>query len=283
MSSFIPHYDPVVFDKVMTKVRSFFKSKGFVECYSQNRLSIMSSCEDPKNLATMSYIGQVWPLPQTGQMWLEYELLKNPKLPGLFSLGTSYRNEPNPKPGRHSLAFGMIEFEIPGDMEDLIKLETELLEYLGFPMTSGSYPRDTYDNVAKKYNVEELEHEHEDQLCKDHGPVFFLTDFPEHTSPFWNMKRDPESGISKKVDVILCGQETFGSAERSCDTDDMRNRFKSISNGEYAGMLYSQFTKDRVVKELEDFLDLKFFTRSGGGIGLDRLIRAMKECNLLDQ
>ena len=27
---------------------------------------------------------------------------------------------------------------------------------------------------AKKYEVDILEHEHEDQLEKDHGPVFFL-------------------------------------------------------------------------------------------------------------
>ena len=42
--------------------------------------------------------------------------------------------------------------------------------------------------MAKEYGVKELEHEHEARLNAENGPVFFLTDFPNYTSPFWNMK-----------------------------------------------------------------------------------------------
>ena len=44
-------------------------------------------------------------------------------------------------------------------------------------------------------------------------PAVFLTDFPESTDPFWNMKIS-NTGTAKKVDIILSGQETIGSAER---------------------------------------------------------------------
>ena len=54
-------------------------------------------------------------------MWLEYELLKNPNVPGYFCVSTSYRNEPNPVPGRHNLIFPMFEFEMKGGMEELVK------------------------------------------------------------------------------------------------------------------------------------------------------------------
>ena len=71
--------NPCEFSKVVKKLRSFFESKGFEEVHTQSRLSILAACEDPTTISTYNYAGQVWPLPQTGQMWLEYELLKNPR------------------------------------------------------------------------------------------------------------------------------------------------------------------------------------------------------------
>ena len=98
------------FDAVVSKLRLFFKSKGFIEAHPQNRLSILAACEDPYTVAKFKYAGKDWPLPQTGQMWLEYELLKNPEAAGFFCLSTSYRQEPNPVPGRHDLIFPLFEF-----------------------------------------------------------------------------------------------------------------------------------------------------------------------------
>jgi len=64
------------FDIVSNKLRAFFRDvKGFREVHSQNKLSILAACEDPKTIAKYDYEGQVWPLPQTGQMWLEHYLL----------------------------------------------------------------------------------------------------------------------------------------------------------------------------------------------------------------
>ena len=235
-------------------------------------------------MATYNYSGNVWPLPQTGQMWLEHYLLDHPEEKGFFCVSTSYRNEPNPVPGRHDKIFPMFEFETKGGLDVLIQLEKELLEHLGFSkeMYPGNeYPQDTYDNVAEKYGVEELEHEHEERLEKDHGPVFFLTDFPERTSPFWNMELYEGGKHAKKVDVIIHGIETIGSAERSCDKEAMRRTFNTISNGEYANTLHAQFSKDRVQGELNEFMKKKFIPRCGGGIGMTRMIRAMKLSNLL--
>lgn len=282
MSNTIGMVEPVDYDAVVKKLRCFFSNKGFLEVHTQSRLSILAACEDPYTIATYSYAGQVWPLPQTGQMWLEYELLKNPKLPGVFCVSTSFRNEPNPVPGRHDLIFPMFEFELPGDLETLIKLEKELCHYLGFPNDNASknYPRDTYQNICKKYDTTSVEHKHEEQLQEDYGPVFFLTDFPIETSPFWNMAQN-KNGTARKVDVIIDGRETIGSAERSTDINNMREQFYSISEGNYAKTLFGQFTKKRVEDELDSFLKFEFFTRSGGGIGLTRLIRGMKKYQLL--
>lgn len=268
------------FSKVTNKLRDFFTQRGFVEVHSQNRLSILAACEDPFTVSTFDYTGLKWPLPQTGQMWLEYELLKNPEVNGYFCVSTSYRNEPNPVEGRHNLIFPMFEFEMKGDMEALIEMEKDLLEYLGYDKSK--FIRGDYVDVAKEYQTKELEHEHETQLYKEKTPTFFLTDFPEFTSPFWNMKRfdDKERG-AKKVDVILSGQETIGSAERETDREIMREKFNTIMEGGYKDKIFELFGEERTMKELEDFLKFDFMTRSGGGIGVTRLIRSMKLEGLL--
>ena len=155
------------FDAVVSKMRTFFRDvKGYKEVHTQNKLSILAACEDPNTIATYNYNGEVWPLPQTGQMWLEHYLLEHPEEDGFFCVSTSYRNEPNPVEGRHDKIFPMFEFELKGGIDELRKVEMELLDYLGFNAegVTMTYPRDDYDNVAKKYDVVELDHIHEEYI-----------------------------------------------------------------------------------------------------------------------
>ena len=258
--------DPEKYTKTVDLLRSFFLSKGFFEVHTQNRLSILAACEDPETVATYNYGGNVWPLPQTGQMWLEYELLSNPSAEGFFCVSTSYRAEPNPVPGRHETIFPMFEFEMKGGIDDLKAMEIELCQYLGLPPLTIK----KYADWADDYKVRELDHGHEAAIGTG-----MITDFPEWTSPFWNMARYDDGVTSKKIDVILGGMETIGSAERSTDKKQMRDTFHTISDGGYAQLLYRKFGKERVEKELEEFLSFDFFPRSGGGIGMQRLMTAL--------
>jgi aspartyl/asparaginyl-tRNA synthetase len=105
-----------------------------------------------------------------------------------------------------------------------------------------------------------------------------ITDFPNYTSPFWNMKQNGD-GTAAKIDVIIEGQETIGSAERSSNPDEMSEMFHTISDGGYANLLYSKFGKERVEAELDEFLKYDFFPRVGGGIGVTRMIRALEMNN----
>ena len=150
--------DPKKYTKTVERLRSFFLAKGFYEVHTQNRLSILAACEDPETVATYAYNGEVWPLPQTGQMWLEYELLKNPEAPGFFCVSTSYRQEPNPVEGRHEVIFPMFEFEMHGGVDELKKMEIELCEYLGIPLTDDRIK--SYESWTQTYQVEELDHVH---------------------------------------------------------------------------------------------------------------------------
>ena len=260
----------LAYNSLVQKMREFFLSKNFVEVPTQSRLSILAACENPHSIATFNYNGEIWPLPQTGQMWLEHELLQNPQWEGCFCISTSYRQEKNPIPGRHELIFPMFEFESKGGMKELLKLESELLSHLGFD----SPVEVNYDDVCQEYGgVEILEDEHESRMWKEKGSVVSLQHFPLRTNPFWNMKHN-EGSIFNKVDVILYGQETIGSAERSCDVEEMKHNFYTIENGKYAAKLFELFGKERVESELEQFLSYNFFPRFGGGIGLTRMARA---------
>ena len=284
--------DPQEYTFVVKSLREFFDSKSFLEVHTQNRLSILAACEDPTTVATYEYQGQIWPLPQTGQMWLEYELLTKPDLEGCYCVSTSYRQEQNPLPGRHDVIFPMFEFESHGNFEDLIQLENDLCKHLGFKskternMYTEDFPGGLYQSVLAKYTGEELDAHHEEEMYQEYGDVFFLTKFPESTSPFWNMKISEERGpkdvkLANKCDVIMGGMETIGSAERATDVQEMKEQFYTISDGEYAKLLFNLFGKDRVELELFKFLSHDFIPRYGGGIGVTRLISAMKRANLL--
>jgi aspartyl/asparaginyl-tRNA synthetase len=259
-------------------LRQFFEGRGFIEVPTQSRLSILAACEDPTTITAFDYGGQKWPLPQTGQMWLEYELLKNQNAPGFFCISTSYRQEPNPIPGRHETIFPMFEFESRGTLNDLQTLEEDLLEHLGFGSVADFAQMD-YLDACDLYKTNDISAAVETQIAKDYGPVFFLKNFPQYTHPFWNMKKDDDKAC--KIDVILHGMETIGSAERSTNREEMRYLFDTISNGQYASILYAKFGKDRVEQEMSEFLAHDFFPRFGGGIGVTRMIRAMRLSGLI--
>ena len=265
--------NPTKFTNTVGLLRSFFLDKGFEEVHTQNRLSILAACEDPFNVATYNYAGNVWPLPQTGQMWLEHELLSSPSSKGFFCVSTSYRQEPNAIPGRHDIIFPMFEFEMPGSVDDLKAMEYELVEYLGF----GELTEKTYADWQQHFGIGadvEMTAEHETAMQKEFGQTI-ITNFPEMTSPFWNMARNDDGTTAKKMDVILGGMETIGSAERSCNVDMMRDTFHSITDGAYSKLLFELFGKERVEAELEKFLEFDFFQRVGGGIGMTRMISAL--------
>ena len=278
--------EPLEFDSMIKKLRGFFMSNNYIETYPQPRLSILAACEDPKTVRSFQFSKELWPLAQTNQMWLERDLLINANnLDGVYCLTTSYRDEPNPIPGRHQKIFGMFEAEHKGNFEDLLNTLSEIVIHLGFVNKKEDIPFFTYDHLCDLYKTDTLESYHETLMWKEFGDVVGITNFPERSHPFWNMK---QSGVNKhneklfnKCDLIICGQETFGSAERSIDPEQMKYSFNNISDGMYANLLFEQFGKDRVMLELEEYLNLAMIPRWGFGMGVNRLLRAMKLKNII--
>jgi len=273
--------EPQDFDKLIKKLRGFFM-QGYMETFPQPRLSILAACEDPKTVRSFTFDGDVWPLGQTSQVWLERDLLINyNKIDGVYCLTTSYRDEVNPIENRHEKIFGMFEAEHKGNFTHLLETLKNICVHLGLVQHVEDIPIFTYNELCEHYKVDILEAEHETLMWQEYGDVVGIIKFPQRSHPFWNMSYssiDKETGeqLYNKCDLIICGQETFGSAERSSNADQMRKNFHSVSDGMYAKLLYNSFGKERVEQELEDYLSLPMNPRWGFGMGIGRLMRAMK-------
>lgn len=285
--TFREQINPIEFDYVLHQLRTFFKKNTYTEVFPQSNISILAACEDPKTVKSFEFENLLWPLPQTNQMHLEHILMQNADiLDGLFTITASYRDEPNPIVGRHLRSFTMFEAEHKGDFNHLLSTLSDLMVHLRFVDNVSDIKFMKYEDLCNHYGVKYLESEQENMIWKEFGDVVGITHFPERTSPFFNMKFDniddtTGERIYRKCDMIICGQETFGSAERETDLQLMEDSFYTISGGEYAQLLYDKFGKDRVIYELKTFLQQKMIPRWGFGSGFARIHRAMKLKNLI--
>lgn len=265
---------------IVKKLRCFFADhKKFMEVPAQSRHAILTAY-NPKTLATYSMSGMQWALPQSGQMILEHELLRDQSssYEGVYCITASYSSQDSPIFNGQQKLFPLFEFESRGEHEQLKDLEKQLLQYLGF-----SEPREfSYEALCQHYNVDLLESKEQSKIWEELGDVISLQNFPERTNPFFTIKRD-ESGISQKVDLILYGIETVVSAQRSCNIDQMRHDFFTLRGGAYAQTLFETFGKQRVIAELENFLAQPMVPRFSGSISICSLARAMELANILDE
>ncbi len=271
-------YTPEEYDIVLNKLRLFFReAKGFIEIDGQKDLTILSACENPHSLVKFDFAGSSYSQPQTSQMRLEHYLLNNPDWKGCYSVTTSYRDEKEEDmiEGRHLRAFTMFEVESHNGYDQLLKTLEELLGFLGFEKPKHL----EYQEMANLFETPTIEAGHEMAINKI-NKVAFLKNFNKESNPFFNMKQDGD--FYKKCDVLLDPVgETIGCAERSTDVEEMKYNFLNQSNGDYALTLFKKFGKSRVLAELDEYLDNDFFPRWGFGLGMMRLISAMKHQGLL--
>ncbi len=263
------------YTRIVQKLRSFFLERDFVEVPVQSQVKILSACDDPETIMTTELGRNKWPLPQTGQMHLEDYFLSYPEEEGFFCITTSYRDEPNPIDGWHDKIFPIFEFETHGNMGDLIELEFELMDYLGF----NAEPKTVdYEDLCKMYDTNLIGPEHEKEIPYAFSNVAAIKNFPTRSHPFFNVRRKPlDSNNYKKVDLILRGRETIGSAERAVNVEQMRGDFSKFKDGKYEQFLTREFGELRVMEELENYLSHDFIERCSGSIGITRLQQGLIE------
>ena len=265
------------FTDITKKLRRFFDKKGWVEVYTQNTLHLLSVHEDTNILSNFNYDGMIWPLPQTAKITLDYELLKHSDWKGVFCLSTCFKNSSDQLDTSDNKIVPMYEFIMRGNMEDLIHIEAELLHYLGLGEID-QFVYKKYSTLLEKYDINELNNK---LIYDDIGSVVFLKEYPNDNSTFWNTKLATNKLTLKNINVIINGIKVIHSAEMSVNKEDMREQFNKMNNKNYTNILFSNYGKERVEKEVEDYLKLDFFTRAGGYIDITKFINIMKLNNLL--
>lgn len=267
------------YHKTVSRLREFFISRGFIEIHPGSRQSFLAIAGDVSTIMTYNDGTENYLLPQSAHMWLEFELLKNPELPGVFCCSTSYRQHKNPVPGRHENIFPIFDFETSGGIQTMVQLQRDLLEYLDFNMEH--YNEFTYENLTLDLGVKNIDAVTESVIGQNISPTTIVTNKPETLNPSWSSKR--EGHCVKTSDAVLFGMETIGASERGTQADLMRKRFYTMHDGNWAQTLFDTFGQNRVERELGEFLSLNFFPRSTGSIGLTRMIRALRELDIAKQ
>lgn len=284
------------FYHVVSKLGDFFKAREFTKAGSKNLHNVLVAFEDTnvmlefynagdeRNLAPTGNIDEI------GQMWLENELLKHPEAKGYYHITTAVRTQDQDEDVNNNI-FPLFEFEMRGGVDALIELEKALLTHLGYDTTK--FNQSTYADMAANYNVDTLDNDNKKTMASDISSTIFLTDFPDRTDPFWNMKRHdtPNQDMTKQVNVIMNGKDTFVSAQRDTDPVVMRERFNTMSQGNYKEKIFERFGnglhglfgQESIEKDIDDFFNLNMIERSGGSIDIMRLISSMKVEGLMPE
>jgi hypothetical protein len=257
------------YNTVIHLLRQFLDKLNFIELFTQNKLSILTICDDPKAMCTFNYGGYVWPLPQSSIIWLEYELLKNQELKGIYTACTTYKNDPNYTKKMSENVFEAdivtpkFEFVTFGEYSDIIVLVVNLLQDLGF---LDKYTFVNYSQVAKRRGSVDLN-------VDDVAPTKVVT-FVEYTPvKKWGMKYTSKVYISQK--------EILTFAEHLTDSNELLETFLTLDNGHLSDYLYSQFSKERVDDELFKFINTRGKTTVSCSIDIPNLMNVMFDMNMI--
>lgn len=253
-------------------IRNFLNKLNFIELFTQNKLSILTICNDPKSMCTFNYGGYVWPLPQSGIIWLEHELINlnemnNPG--GIYTMCTCYKNDPNYTRKMSENIFEadivtpIFEFAAFGQYSDMQTMVINLLQELGFRTKFNII---NYNQIAKKRGSRELDIT---DIVTD-KIVTFLEYIP---NPKWGMKYTTQ--------VIILQTDVLTFSEHITDSNDLLETFYTYDNGSLAEYLYSQFSKERVDDELYKFINTREKNIVSCSINIPNLMNVMYKLNML--
>jgi hypothetical protein len=257
---------------IINTLRNFFNKQNFVEIYTQNKLTLLSACNEYKLMCTFNYGGYVWPLPQSSVILMYYDLLINPELPGIYTLCTSYKNDQN---YTKSMSDNFLQADIVsplfecitfGNYVDMYNTIIDLLTELGF--NNSKYKFIKYADVAKKKGVKIVSYNDELGISTD-ADIVFLEYIPTLK---WGMKQTSK--------VIVNKLEILSFSEHMKEPRDIIESFLTVDNGQLSEFLYSQFSKERIEDELYKFTDLKPKNVVSCSINITNLSTAMNKLNM---
>lgn len=254
---------------VIHRLREFCDKLNFIELFTQNKLGILTVCDDPKAMCTFNYGGYVWPLPQSNIIWLEHELLTNQDLTGIYSICTMYKNDPDYTKKNIENVFEAdivtpkFEFVTFGQYSDIIATIVNLLRELGF---LEKYVFTNYNHIAKRRGSKEL-------TIDDLAPSKQVTFVEYIPIKKWGMKYTTKVYIQQKEILVL--------SEHLTESNELLETFLTLDDGHLSNYLYAQFSKERVDDELFKFINTRGKPTVSCSIHIPNLMNVMHDLDML--
>ncbi len=196
-----------------------------VESYYDKITGGTGACENVPTAFLLQNAVEVSFLSQTDQLLMEAEVLDH-DLPGVWTLGRSYRNEPRAGDGRHLAEFALLEFEGRDmDLDGLIKFQHELLNLaMEVAVDSPIVPAEhkarlkgfmkrppvviTYTEIIERLNNggvsiawgDDFRSAIEEMVCLIHDGPVQVTHYPESIK-FFNMYRTDRGELEEGLSI----------------------------------------------------------------------------------
>ena len=281
--------------EVLKFTQEFFDKRKYTQVSPP--MFITSACEGGSTLFGLKYFDQSMYLTQSAQLYLEILIYSLEKV---YCIAPSFRAEKS-RTIRHLTEYWHIESEEAfADMNDLMRLEEELLTYicqrvvetcrkefeeLGADMkklllVKPPFPRIAYTEAIERLNAksfktkwgDDLGYEEEKAVADRFGKPFFIYDYPKQIKAFYckTYRDKPEIAMSTDMLVPRIGELSTGGA-REDDKDQLIARIRE------------QGLKE---EDYDWYIDLRRYgtvPHMGFGMGLERLLTWMLDLdNIID-
>jgi aspartyl/asparaginyl-tRNA synthetase len=316
---------------IMANIRAFLLREGYIEVDVPELVVSTGACE-ALDMYSVDTFGDLAFLRQTGQLYLEELVVRG--LDKVYCEGQSFRKEPSSGDGRHLCEFRLIEMERKDmELDELVAIEVDSLKYVVknldpelfneqtlerlYNEVNGNLPCVTYrealtilDRLGEHIEFgDDINRGAEQLLIQEFGKGGIA--IIKHPTPlkFFNMEvcRDDPTVVNSCDLILRVAGETFGSAVRETDPDNMRqrlhnqpmygyllNRAKSFAEECARTYNYSADYARQEAKRIADHIDRSFedyfalfkdnpIRRAGYGLGIARLFQYILDTEAIDE
>jgi hypothetical protein len=262
------HINPFTYSYVANAIRFFFLDNDYIESYEQNKLSNLNSCNDIFNACLYDMFNFCYSLPQSNELWLDYQIMKYHNEKGFFSYSTVYTNDIH---GINNNIEQIVDFSLCGGMYELEKIVRNLLDTIGLKNIF-NFKTYEYTNLLKELNINELKEIDYDKILCDEKTIFFIKNFQKNENIKWNDFYDTNNKYYNKIIIVCCGKVLISCGQKSESVDQMREKYLNKKDFKKKCEF---FHEERVIDELNSYLDMPFKKRCTGSIHLKNLMNLL--------
>jgi len=279
-----------VWTEMEAAMRKFWLDHGFVQIHSPKFMS--SASESGGEVFEVEYFGKKAYLAQSPQFYKQMAMAAG--FEKVFEIGPVFRANPS-FTSRHDTEFTMVDVEmsfikshedVMKSLEELIaftiksvktKFGVEIKEVFGrklivpklpFPRMTMKEAKELLSKAGKKSSKVDLNPEEERELGRmvkeKHNHEFvFVTEYPWEARPFYHMKKEEDSNLTKSFDLFWDGLEIVTGAQREHGYEALKEQ--AVERG---------LTLDPI-KHYLDFFRFGCPPHGGFGLGPTRMLMRM--------